>query len=167
MVFAIPPNDKPLSPFQLSSPTILNSHNLCLDGLSESSHGRSDSGGRRSTEDVSATSVLLVASLGLAQPDTDSSSLDRGLTTGRAGVLGVLGDFHLLDAVEANRGIDGASQRQVVEQGRRRAGYRISKGLRGESVSFSYRSYKVRIRESILLRTSFSARHHIGHRTFR
>ena len=62
-------------------------------------YSRPDGGGRRRTQDVRTTRVLLRAGLGLALPDTDSGSSDGNLATGGAGVLGVLGDFHLLDAV--------------------------------------------------------------------
>ena len=37
------------------------------------------------------------SSAGLAVPDTSSLSSDGGLSAESAGVLGVLGDFHLLD----------------------------------------------------------------------
>lgn len=59
---------------------------------------RPDGSSRRSSQNVSSTSVLLLASSDLALPDSDVGPLDGGLSTGGARVLGVLSDFHLLDA---------------------------------------------------------------------
>ena len=73
-----------------------------LRGEKARGYSRPDGGSRRRTQNVSTTGVLLSAGLGLALPDTDSGSSDGNLTTGGARVLGVLGDFHLLDA-EGNR----------------------------------------------------------------
>jgi len=49
----------------------------------------------RIRDGVSSSSDGLLA--GLAVPDSGGVTLDRGLSAEGAGVLGVLGDFHLLD----------------------------------------------------------------------
>jgi hypothetical protein len=70
-----------------------------LTNRTEKGYSRPDGSGRSRTQDVRTTRVLLRAGLGLALPDTDGGSSDGDLATGGTGVLGVLGDFHLLDAI--------------------------------------------------------------------
>lgn len=68
---------------------------LSLGHFSQSSDGRSDSGGGSGGNGVSATgNSLLTGSTG---PDTGSTSLDGLLTAEGAVVFGVLLDFQLLD----------------------------------------------------------------------
>lgn len=71
-----------------------NRDNLSLSHVSQTTDGRSDSGGSSSGDSVSTTGNGLVT--GLASPDTSSSSLDGSLTAERAVVLGVLLHLQLL-----------------------------------------------------------------------
>jgi hypothetical protein len=70
------------------------------DGTKARGYSRSDGSGGRSSQNVSSTGVLLLTTSDLAFPNTNVGPLDRGLTTSGARVLGVLSDFHLLDARE-------------------------------------------------------------------
>jgi hypothetical protein len=78
-----------------NSHTLLVSENLTLN---QQVYSRPNGSGRRSSENVSSTGVLLLASPDLALPDTDVGPPDRGLSTGGTRVPRVLSDFHLLDA---------------------------------------------------------------------
>lgn len=68
---------------------------LSLSHFSQSSDGRSDSGGSSSGNGVSTTSNGLLT--GRTSPDTSSTSLDGLLTTERTLVSSVLLNFQLLD----------------------------------------------------------------------
>lgn len=68
---------------------------LSLGHFSQSSDGRSDSGGSSGGHSVSTTSDGLLT--GSTSPDTSSTSLNSFLTTEGTVVSGVLLDFQLLD----------------------------------------------------------------------
>lgn len=78
---------------------------LNLSNLPQSSQGRSHGGGSGGGDGVSTTSNGALARL--AVPDAGSVSSDGGLAAEGAGVLGVLGDFHLLHLLSERGTITG------------------------------------------------------------
>ena len=80
--------------------------NLLLLELTETTDGTSDGSSGGGGDDVGTASKSLAAALAL--PDAGGGSLDGGLAAERAGVLGVLGDFSLLDLLSEGSTITGA-----------------------------------------------------------
>jgi hypothetical protein len=85
-------------------------HHDKLVNVEPREYSRPDGSSRRSSQNVSSTSVLLLASPDLALPDSDVGPPNRGLSAGGTRVPRVLSDFHLLDAV---RGENKASRKLV------------------------------------------------------
>ena len=86
----------------LNKPNCLSSLTL---GLSQSLDGSLGSDGSRGAQHVSTTSHDLLASQAL--PDTGGLSLHGVLSAEGAAVLGVLGDFHLLDDLSERSTVSG------------------------------------------------------------